>query len=69
MVDKSSPRYPAYMEECAALGDWVTEALSAVDARQKQAGDSLGLDDPDTLEVYRELSFRLKEIRKKYGFE
>lgn len=68
MVDKNSPLYPAYMEECLALQ---AEYIQRDETLHKKLMDEgwRGLDNPESSALHRELCRRLKAIQKKYGFD
>lgn len=68
MIDKKSPKYPAYMEECKELQ---AEAIARTDellSRLKEEGN-YGLDSAGFGELHSEISAKLKAIQKKYGFD
>lgn len=69
MVDKSSPKYPEYVQECEALIAELERKEKELDARQKREGYNKGLEDPEYLALCSETNAKLKEIKKKYGFD
>lgn len=68
MVDRDSPLYPAYIEECLALQKEFIRRGDELLERQEREGWR-GLDNKESSDLHRELCRRLKAIQKKYGFD
>lgn len=65
MVDKNSPLYPQYLEECFKLHEKTKQKLKAL---YESMPGYRGRDMPGEIEIRREENARLREIQKKYGF-
>ena len=68
MVDKNSPQYADYLKECETMA-------AELDEREQEIVERLmkekwrGRDNKEISDLRHELSRRLKEIQKKYGFD
>lgn len=69
MIDKNSPNYPAYKRECEALTEELDKRYYEIRERQKREHYSHGQDNEEISDLHREINRRLKEIKKKYGFD
>ena len=69
MVDKNSPRNSAYIDECRAMGADIAKRVDVVVEKTRSNKRLQGLDNTEISVLRKEEARRLKEIKKKYGFE
>lgn len=69
MVDKNSPKYNDYIAECRAMAADIAARVNAVAAKIYADKRLQGLDNAEISALRKEEARRLKEIKKKYGFD